>query len=339
MTYWIAFLGVFLSSLLSSRKGGNYVIFLGLVALAGFIAPGVSQDYYNYLNGYYLTVPAFFPEPLSKIIFQFSAKLNLSISISFFVFALISMYVKKYALEKLEISFSLFFLIYFSKLYLLHDLTQVRAGVAIAFCLIAFFHYLNKDTRRCLIFILIGFLFHYSAILFCVIFLLSRKKPNTILWILAVTLSILLTFINLKQLLLVTFVFFHAPTNYLSYLDASADFQVNPFSILSIINLMIFLLFSFSTKIFDDKVLSLSYKLYGFSIIGFYVFINFPVLSFRISEFFLIFQIILLSRLYENIVFSQKKLYVTVMACYSAFQLYITYNVSQIIQPYSFLWT
>lgn len=338
MTYWLAFLSIFIASLSSNKKIGNLFIFLILLFLSGFIASGVSQDYYNYLNGYYLTVPVFFPEPLSKLIFQLAAQFGLSISVSFFIFSLISMCIKKKALEKLEISFAIFFLVYFSKLFLLHDLTQVRAGVAVAFSLFAFIHYINRNASRCLFYIFIGFLFHYSAILFVAVFLVGRKKPNTLLWLLMVGLAILLTFFNLKQLLLTTFILFHAPANYLSYLDSGTDFQVNPFSLLSIINLIVFLLFSLNINLLKDEVLSMAYKLYGISIISFYVFINFPVLSFRISEFFLIYQVILLSRAYYYIELSQRGIYIFILGGFSALQLYITYNVSQVILPYKFIW-
>lgn len=338
MIYWLTLFSIFILSLASNKRLSGFIIFYWLLIVSGFIAPGISQDYNNYLNGYYLSDPSLLPEPFSKLIFKIPANLNLPISLSFFVFALVSMFLKKKAVQALGISFSVFCLMYFSKLFLLHDLTQVRAGVAVACCLMALYYYERENNKKTIFYIVIGFLFHYSAIMFTAVFLLGRDKPNVLRWLLFVCISLLFTVINLKNVLFTVFHFFHAPKNYLVYLDASSVMQVNPFSLLSLINLFVFFAISFSNGIFSDRISCIAYKLYGLSLISFYMFINFPVLSFRISEFFLVFQVILLSKFYYIVKDSQRHIYIVLIALFSALQLYMTYNVSNIILPYKFIW-
>ncbi|MBW5810716.1 EpsG family protein [Yersinia kristensenii] len=337
MSYWLMFFGFFFISFFLRNKFGDNLIILTLTVIAGFIAPGVSQDYYNYFNGYYLSSPVLFPEPFSKLIFRITSLLDQPVTISFIIFAIISMYIKRKALIKLEVPIAIFFLVYFSKLYLLLDLTQVRAGVAIAFCLLAVYEYINNHKKWCFIYIAIGFFFHFSAIMMLAVFFVGKKKPNTIIWLTLAFLAMFLTLFDLKQMLYSILYIIHAPANYLVYLNEQSDFKVNPFSALSIINFIIFFLFSFNRSLLDDALSNVCYKLYGVSIISFYMFINFPVLSFRISEFFLIYQVVLLAKYYKNVNVGLRGFYLLILLFFSAFQLYITFNIAGIILPYEFV--
>lgn len=325
------------SAFIAKGKIGNSIIVLAAIIIAGFIAPGVSQDYFNYLNGYYLTTSSLYTEPLSKIIFRLSFLLNQPITLSFLIFAIISVLVKYNALIKLNIPISVFFLVYCSKLYLLLDLTQIRAGVAIAFCLIALFYRINEKNKLSLFYIFVGFLFHYSAIMFLIVFIFNKRYANSAIWLGTVVLSILFSALDIKSILTSLFITLHVPANYLVYLSVNSDFKVNPYSILSIINLIIFVIFSFSKGLNDDGLFNLCYKLYGVSIISFYIFLHFPVLSFRISEFFLIYQILLIGRVYNKIIKNQRWVYLICVTFFSALQLYMTYNIAQVIMPYKFI--
>ncbi|BEA97125.1 TPA: EpsG family protein [Escherichia coli] len=337
MFYWLMLFFVSTTAFVAKGKIGNSITVLAAIITAGFIAPGVSQDYYNYLNGYYLTTPSLYTEPLSKIIFRLSFQLNQPITVSFLIFAIISLMIKYNALIKLNVPISVFFLVYCSKLYLLLDLTQVRAGVAVAICLIALFYRVNGRNKLSLLYIIIGFLFHYSAIMFLMIFLFSKKHANNAMWLCGVVLSILFSALDIKGILTSLFITLHVPTNYLAYLSIESDFKVNPFSILSILNLMIFVIFSFYKGLNNDVLFNLCYKLYGMSIISFYLFLHFPVLSFRISEFFLIYQILLIGLAYNKTIVNQRWFFLVLLTSYSALQLYMTYNVAQVIMPYKFV--
>ncbi|EFA4954123.1 EpsG family protein, partial [Escherichia coli] len=57
----------------------------------------------------------------------------------------------------------------------------------------------------------------------------------------------------------------------------------------------------------------------------------------RISEFFLIYQILLIGRVYNKIIKNQRWVYLICVTFFSALQLYMTYNIAQVIMPYKFI--
>ncbi|MFZ5198062.1 EpsG family protein [Enterobacter kobei] len=334
MTYWIVLCVTYVSSLIK-KKSFDYLIQIILFIMSAFISPHVSHDFQNYFNGYYNLSNGFFPEPLSKVIFNGAKKLGFDISVSFFVLAILSIFLKIKALRNLGLPISLFMLIYFSKLFLLLDLTQVRAGVAVSLCLLAFDSYTKNKKINAALYIFFAFLFHLSSIMYFVIFLFNRNKPNVIFWISLLLVGICISLINIKSQLVMLMMFMHAPESYYVYLNSDSDFSVNPFNTLAIANASIFLMFCVFNKRLDGNVMHLAFKLYGVSIVSFYVFIDFPVLSFRISEFFLVYQVILLCGLMFSVKTSQRWIYITLIFLYSLAQLYLTYNKAGIIEPYA----
>lgn len=303
--------------------------------MAAFISPEVSHDFQNYYNGYYNSNGVLFPEPFSRIIFDGARQLNFDISFGFFVFAVIAITLKIRVLVKLQLPVSLFLLIYFSKLFLLLDMTQVRAGIAVALCLMAFESYIKNKKTSSLLYVVLAFLFHLSSIMFLVMFLFDKSKPKVFFWLLVILLGVGVSFIDIKTYLFVLMTFMHAPTNYLSYLSGTSDFVVNPFNALAMMNTTLFFAFCIFHAVLKTPVMNLAFKLYGVSVVSFYVFIDFPVLSFRISEFFLVYQIVLLSCLYFNVKASQRWIYSSLVFMYASAQLYLTYNKAAIIEPYS----
>ncbi|WP_368913457.1 EpsG family protein [Mixta calida] len=334
MFYWVVLFLNFITALSGKKYFTTLTLFI-LFFMAAFISPSVSHDFQNYYNGYYISNHPYFPEPLSRLAFRGVREVGEGISFSFFILGVISLYLKVKALNKLQLPIAIFFLLYFSKLFLLLDLTQVRAGVAVAICLLAFHAYIKNNYRLTLLYIAFAFCFHMSSIMFLAIFLLNTKRPNAIFWGGGLLSGIFISFLNLKGYLLSLMLFLHAPANYLTYLNNNSDFKVNPLNALTLINVGIFLLLCIPRDIFTGGVMNLAFKLYGVSVISFYVFIDFPVLSFRISEFFLVYQVVILSGLLAFIKLSQRRLYVTLLFIYSAAQLYFTYNKAAIIEQYA----
>ncbi|WP_034943060.1 EpsG family protein [Erwinia oleae] len=336
MAYWVVLFILFISTLARN----NYLIALVLVALfvmAGFIAPEVSHDFQNYYNGYYLAQPRYFPEPISSLIFSGAQHFSLPIAVSFIILAFLATVLKIKALRRLSLPVSLFFLVYFGKLFLLLDLTQVRAAVAVSVCLLSFDAYIKNKKVMAFIYIILAFFFHLSSIMFIVIFFVNRKKPNATFWLVALLCGLGFSFINIKYYLYISMIYLHLPLNYLTYIDNANNSTVNPLNVLAVLNVAIFVTYCFFKKAFIDSKMNVAFKLYGISIISFYVFIDFPVLSFRISEFFLIYQVVLLANTIKFVRSDQRWIYSSVLFVFSALQLYLTYNKAAIIEPYRLL--
>lgn len=336
MVYMFVLPFIFLSTILIRNKALNSIIFIVLFTMAVFIGPGVSHDYENYYNGYYLSDFTLFPEPLSKLSFKIPFFLGIGIFYSFFLLSLVSLSAKFYALSKFGVNVGVFFLIYFSKLYLLLDLTQVRASAAISLCLLSVVYIVNKRVGIALLFIFIAFLFHVSAAIFLIVFLFDCKKIHVPVWCSAIIVSIVLSFFNLKSIIVYCLLFFHAPDNYIGYITTGPDVVVNSMNSLSLLGLLLFVMFSFLTVKIKSELFIISYKLYSLSIISFFLFVEFPVVSFRVSEFFLIYQCVIISIVYNHIASKQKWLYLIFVFLMSFFQLYVTYFQAGIIENYHF---
>lgn len=59
----------------------------------------------------------------------------------------------------------LYFILVFCRFYILHDLTQIRASLAISLCMIGYYFFINKKKKYIFLFIL-AFLFHKSTLVF-----------------------------------------------------------------------------------------------------------------------------------------------------------------------------
>lgn len=68
--------------------------------------------------------------------------------------------------------------IYISYYFMMHEMVQIRAGVAAGLFLWAIYYYVEKRKLLALSFILVGIFFHYSALIGLVLFVLKDKLPK-----------------------------------------------------------------------------------------------------------------------------------------------------------------
>lgn len=104
-----------------------------------------------------------------------------SVSALFACYAIIAIVIKGFFFYKMSPTPILTMTIYFSTLYILHDLIQIRVGAAMAFGLGALYYYCNDKKILAAILVGLATFFHYSAILLGVMFLFNNK-PLTTKW-------------------------------------------------------------------------------------------------------------------------------------------------------------
>ena len=102
----------------------------------------------------------------------------LGVNALFMTYAFISIVIHLPALWKLSKLPLLTLTIYISYYYMMHEMVQMRAGVAAGLFLWAIYFYVEKKKLMSLACILVGFLFHYSAAAGLVLFLLKDKLPK-----------------------------------------------------------------------------------------------------------------------------------------------------------------
>ena len=99
----------------------------------------------------------------------------------FLLFAILGVSFKLIAIKQLTELWFLSLILYLSNFFILHEMTQIRAGVASAFLLLCVKPIYDRDLKRFLLFAVLGFLFHYSAIVILPLWFLGIKARKNVL--------------------------------------------------------------------------------------------------------------------------------------------------------------
>lgn len=283
----------------------NMIIFLLgmlLILLSTFRTPFFDRDYilYNYM--FYGNSETETKEPSFKfLVFFVKNILNQNLTFLLFIYAVLGVGTKMYAIKKYSKLPILSILLYFSYLYLLQDLTQIRVGVATGFILLSIKPLNERNFKSFLFFYLAAFLFHYSAFFVIFFWFIDCKKINKYIYFIIIPLSYLSTF-ALADLL----------TSAQSYLPSFIQFKLNAYdfetgSELNIYNawqlMRISIAYFALCNLNKLKILSnysiLLLKLYILSIVTLAVLSFNPVYAGRISDMLSVFDIIFIPMVFS----------------------------------------
>lgn len=157
------------------------LIGVGMIFIAGLRAVGSTPDTESYELMYYGKTPAILAkatEPTFTAIASILNSLSLGVNSLFFTYAIISIPIHLGAFWKISKMPLLTLTIYVSYYYMMHEMVQIRAGVAAGLFLWAIYYYVEKKKKWvALSFVLLGTTFHYSAAVGLVIFFLRDKFP------------------------------------------------------------------------------------------------------------------------------------------------------------------
>lgn len=114
-----------------------------------------------------------------------------------FLYALAAVALKIKAITKYSefIFFSLF--IYACNFFLLHDMTQIRAGLAFGIVMMGFEPLVERKFGKYLCIVLLATTFHYSALFFLLFYFFNTKKISTIAYLLILFIPMFLATIHL----------------------------------------------------------------------------------------------------------------------------------------------
>lgn len=154
------------------------MIGITMIIIAGSRSPYDTPDSDNYEIMYYSinSLDDDIREPSMVYISYYLNALGLGVNALFFVYAALSIPLRLSAICKLSPLPILTLSVYISYFYQLHDLMQIRCAVASALFLFALYFRAEKKWWYALLLILLGFLFHYSALAGLVIFFFSNKE-------------------------------------------------------------------------------------------------------------------------------------------------------------------
>ncbi len=348
--YYIFFISAFVASFANSVSKKS-VVFLLIVILSLFAGTrlNVDEDFNMYYKIFYYIedTPKKFSEkdvPLewsvyiitNFIKFILTSKLEYTRA-TFLIFALLGVSTKLFAIRKYSYFFFLSILLYVSNLFMMMEMTTIRAGVAAGIFLLSIDDLEEKRNKSFLIKFLLCLLFHTSSVVFIIPYLLNLRKIHIRYYYIAIFVSFIsaMAKVNILTLLLLDRIFPRIEI-YFKMMEWQKNEGTNIFSFRSLFAIFIILFCSFFYKRLKDiKYFSILFKIHIISVCLFFLLsTTAEAFSIRTFELFSVIQTIL----YPMIIFSfNKKLrfigWVIIIA-YSLVQIIYLVEIADIYKPY-----
>lgn len=147
-----------------------------LTLCIAFRPEGVDKDYFSYVGYYYNpnSSMALLTEPTFRVISSIARFFGVP-AIIFIVYAFLAVPLKVYSIVRITPLWYMSILVWFSHLYIVQDMTQIRVAVASAIYLFSLPYLIKGHRWRFLLCVVVAILFHYSALFLIPICLLSNK--------------------------------------------------------------------------------------------------------------------------------------------------------------------
>lgn len=280
-----------------------YIIGIILICFAGFRGVGVDRDIINYLNmfDYSESLSDFQTQEVMAKLIPISLKFVgiYSFGLVLFIFALLSVGLKIYAIKKYSYAPLASVLYFFSWLFLLQDFTQIRAAVAVGILLFAVQDIYQRNLFRFIFKVGLACLFHYSSLLIVPLYFVNREKINKKYYLIMLGIFIVLGLqksINIFTIIPGLSAVSNKLNTYMLFQGMTA---INVLNINSLINVfLVFILVLNYEKIKQYSKYSVIFiKQSYFSCLSYLVLSAVPVLAFRVSELYAIANIITISYL------------------------------------------
>jgi hypothetical protein len=281
------------------------VIFWFLVALlicvAGF-SGNVSRDHAYYLLGYKNVLNGKYVGEYSfKLIVLLVNKLFHNSLYLFLIYAILGVTLKAIAIKRLTKFWFFSLLIYFSFYFFLHEMTQLRAGVASAIILLSIPAIYNRKIWQFLLIAFLAFFFHFSALALFPLYFLSRNKIQ-IWFYLLIPIGYLLYFTNANLVSLVHIINIDIVNlKFALYKQNFGTQRINIFNLLMIARYIFCALLLWKWKLLQEKnnYSVLLIKIYIISCFIFIALADIPIIAFRVSELLAIVEIVLIPLLIQ----------------------------------------
>lgn len=314
-----------------------------MVLIAGLREIGLDPDSENYeysFQHYYQSSEMGMVEPSFTLI---SAVLNVftdNVHLLFLVYAFLGVTIKLYAFKKNLQCIFVPLMLYISFYFVLHEMTQIRAGVVSALFLLAVYHIAKKEKRKALLLIIVGSFFHYSSLALLPTLVFGNKdfkRKGSILIALLIPLSYLIYFGGISMLLNTDI---PLVGNKLAIYQQAMEkgkmtVNINVFDPVHLVSVMLFyytLYFRKTITAFNENY-NVVIKIVAIGLFLHTSLAFLPVLALRISQLYCIVNIFLFSGIVYT--FKQKWMGITVLVLLSIFQMYLAlphYGLGDIVR-------
>ncbi len=262
--------------------------------------------------------------------------------IIFAIYAIIGVAIKTIAIRRTSDLPFLALFTYFCNIYLLQEMTQVRAGIALGFVLLSIKDLYDRKYWLFFLWIFIAAFFHTSAFMALILIFFREIKADRRVW---GTIFLICVIINITQfdilnlIKIIPFEFYQYKLKAYILLQDRADFKINYFNISFILQNVIIIICFFYKKLLEEKCqyVNILLNMCCLSSCCFVFFGQIPGFAFRISELFNISLIFLIPQLAK--VMTPK--YIGQLIVISIGWILFLINVlhSGLLQPYKTFWS
>ncbi len=268
-------------------------ILMILISVAGLRGP-VDNDYKQYVDYYEQSCSGIIPAEFSFYLFSNIINILFSnIQVLFIFYAIIGVSVKLYAIKKLTELWIFSILIYFSYFFILHEMTQIRIGVAVGFILLSIKYIEEKNIKYYVITLLAAVFFHYSALIMLPLYFLHKDRINKIFYFL-IPIAYLLYFLDFNIVKVIGYLDFTKKYDF--YKSLAPNNHINVFGYWQLLRCLFcgVLLWKLPLLLSNNKYAAILTKFYILSCFFLVVFASIPSIASRISEMFASVECILL---------------------------------------------
>lgn len=284
------------------------LVLLGVLAVllawaAGFRWFGLGRDFFEYLS-FYLTVTPYFLSGYSRFEWGFEASawlfgsvFGLPYEVFAFVLVAIALGIKFYLFTKYLESPWLAIIAYLLMFYAIHEYTQIRAAVAIAFGYLGVHQFVERRHFAAALSMLVAFLFHASLVLIALVALGVKLVPRRFFLPIVLAGAVIggLFFAQVEALIRIAFSDFNPLVSY--YIDNLSN--AGEINIFSLTNLIIMLTLAFCAVAGYIQRSDYHYLFFAFGVAAFvwlFLFRGSPVLALRTAEMLFVGLIFLVYR-------------------------------------------
>lgn len=341
---------------LNPFKSNGLLIFivLSLALLAGLRGQEVSRDYLTYQYAFdtihnfmgdtpWANFGIYEPGFIGTILlFKVFFLQNYGIAIMLF-FAFASVILKIFVIDRFAINPYLVILLYFSHYFIIHEMTQIRIGLASSIFLLSLVFYFQNNYKAYIIMILLAAMFHYSALGYLILLLLNKTTFNRYIYSVLLLLSFIFAFVKLPLFNLVGSIFSAVDSSgklgtYSTIIEYNLADDIKVFNIINLLKIFCSVYLMFLVPKYDllkDKRLIFFLKCNIISVFVLSLFSGVPLVAFRISELYGVVSMFIFAYMAKYLPFSKYNIWFVVFIAGLLF--YLSALHSGLLNPYQII--
>lgn len=253
-----------------------------------------TRDTENYLNSFrgFTEFDVFSNEfePGFTLIIWLVKLLNWNEWLFLLLVACLGVGLKFFAIIKYAPYIYLSLLVYYAKYYLLHEMVQLRVGIAAGLFLIGIKYIKQRQFSYFCLCVGLSALFHYSAILYMLVYLFCTQKiSNRNFFLSIISITFLMLALNLDEYIFSWLAMRVEKVQvYINGLEEGVQADINILNVEYLLKIGLFLMMYSNQERLKKHLpyFDIWIRTIGLSIIFFFALRSIPVLAFRISELF-----------------------------------------------------